>query len=157
MSDIPEKEGPQISGYTCKGCKHHHTRYWREPDGECEWDSGTSATCLLLGREIATYYGSSPSVPEWCPKPRADLPPTDAEVKAHPKVAALVEARRLHIDAVNAYNARLAEAKEALKRHDWSITTHDHFKAMHQQHREFVAAAEALAAALAAFKENVHD
>lgn len=66
-------EGPQVAGYTCKGCKHFHSEYWKEPDGEGNWDSGTSASCLLLGRHIASYYGSSPTPPNWCPKPHPTL------------------------------------------------------------------------------------
>lgn len=70
-----------------------------------------------------------------------------------PRVKALVEARKRHIEAINAYNAKVEEARKAREGGDWSIAPHDEFRETGERHREFIAAAQDFAdAALAALK-----
>lgn len=70
------REGPAPIPNTrmqCFGCKHLHTKDWREPSGDGEtFDSGTSARCKAIptehgGQSISAYWSRSDDAPKWCP------------------------------------------------------------------------------------------
>ena len=73
------------------------------------------------------------------------------------RVAALVEARKRHIDAVNAYNAKLEAVKEARCREDWTMSAAAEFMSMHEANREFIGVAQRTADALAAVNKGGKD
>ncbi len=103
VAELPE--GPQIAGYTCLGCRHFQSEYWREPSGDGEtWDSGTSADCRLIGKNISTYFGSEPHVPDWCPKPASGALVPAADVQG---LVEAVKALNAACDAMWNDHARL--------------------------------------------------
>lgn len=76
----------------CSGCN-------RPTTGMCWTDCGMSLCKSPLCeacRHVDEQYG-------WRHEPISDLPPTDAEVMAHPKVRALVEALRKCEDEIDGY------------------------------------------------------
>jgi len=120
LADDPAqvKSGPQIAGYTCKGCANFHSEYWSEPSGDGEtYDSGTSAKCMAADRNISTYYGSNPTTPDWCPastiEPQPD--PRDAViarlVEAASKAARIMGGTYDGWECVAELDAALAAAK----------------------------------------------
>ena len=95
--------------------------------------------------------------PDWCFKHeyrRADLSPTLSAALELPEVKALVEARRTHIDAVDAYNAKLILVNKARENGFYGHGVDAEFQSMGAAQRAFYGAAQDFCdAALAAIKE----
>ena len=87
---------------------------------------------------------------------RAALKPITAQDAARvPEIAALIEARRHHVETVKTYNAKLKSVEIRRLNNDWSQDVATEFFEMSEAHRDFIAAAQAAAdAALRAITEG---
>lgn len=101
-------EGPQLikaePKYTCTGCKHLKTKYWRFIGDDDESDSGIDADCALVGKGISGYWHNGNDAPKWCPiTPRSE------------RTVSVAEAARVLLDAMQDITARpLAEMSDAM-------------------------------------------
>ena len=62
-----------------------------------------------------------------------------------PEIAALIEARRHHVETVKTYNAKLKSVEIRRLNNDWSQDVATEFFEMSEAHRDFIAAAQAAA------------